>query len=272
MHQSVCLVSRTLMQVHHDPTKILVLGRSGMGKTTYVIKYVKHRPQTTAIIFDHKLEFYGREKIEPIYNRKQMTEAIIRKQPIVSFSHLEEFPGDAQGAFEWICEWSYEVARATQSNYLFVCDEVNRFTGNVGDDWEFNQLIEDGRLWGLDFIGTSHSGNQVHNRLRGQLTEIVAFNTDESLPLQFLAGNGFDPYEVQSLDKGEFLLKSRNLGKFVRGRIFSIDKGEKEQEVDAITEVKPEENTNEINPNGGSDSDSGGGSSSNAPSTIPESS
>lgn len=264
------------MLVHHKPIKILVVAQSGSGKTTYVIRYVKNSHHTHKIIFDHKLEFLARESIEPYYSRDELIEAVIRKEPIISYNHLEEFPGNAQGAFEWFCEWVYEVAKVTQKPMLFVCDEVNRFTGSTTNDWEFMQSIEDGRLWGLDFIGTSHGANSIHNRLRAQLTEIVAMKTQEPLPLKWLEGHGFDTNEVSNLNVGEFILKDCMRGKFVVGKLFNVAIGRDIDDNDGSQDEQQEQEQKDNDyegPSHGSGNLSGGGrSGSDAIGSVSESS
>jgi GTPase SAR1 family protein len=211
------------VQIHHKPSKIAVTGASGTGKTTYVIRYIKNTAYDHVIIYDHKLEFLQRENIQPEFSREQLVERVIKGEKWISYNHMEDFPGESQAGFEWICEWSYEIAKLIHKRVLFVCDEFNRFTDTHSLGWEFTQLIEDGRLQGLDFIGTAHAGNQIHNRLRLQLTEIVAFNTKDSTPLAFLEENGFDIVEIQQLRiPGEFITKDCVNTKFVRGNLFSL--------------------------------------------------
>jgi hypothetical protein len=241
------------MQVHHKPTKIIVTGQSGSGKTTYVIRFIRNSSDYQhVIIFDHKLEFCEREKIEPCFDRDSLVERIVAGDKLVSYSPLEDFPGNSIAGFSWFCEWCYEIARAIESRrILFVCDEFNRFTDNNSVGWEFTQAIEDGRLWGLDFIGTAHGGNQVHNRIRSQFTEVVAFHTEDKTPLEFLEEQGFDCDEVRSLAiPGEFITKDCVKTKFVRGKLFSLTDKKKESTGDTNeteTSNPPSTENNEIN-------------------------
>ena len=118
---------------------------------------------------------------------------------------------------------------------LFAADEVNRFTGTADMGWSFRQLIEDGRLQGLDFVGTSHAANQIHNRLRLQLSEIVALRTLDPRPLAFLEENGFDPEAVKQLPTGAYMVKDLDTDEFTSGKLFSCAK-----EKSAVNPEKPE--------------------------------
>jgi hypothetical protein len=212
------------MQIHHKPTKILIVGKSGSGKSTYQIRYVLNGNYDRIFIFDHKNEFEERMRVVPCYSLDECTESLKRGDRFVSYMYAEEFPGDSETAFQVYCEWCYEICKILNTDgkkSLFACDEVNRFTGTSEMGWSFRQLIEDGRLQGLDFCGTSHAANQIHNRLRLQLTEIVALRTHDPRPLAFLEENGFDVEEVKSLPIGSFVLKDLDHDIFKRGKLFS---------------------------------------------------
>jgi hypothetical protein len=214
------------MLVHHDPTKILIVGKSGVGKTTYLIRYVENAPQTRVFIFDHKREFEFRCGIVPATSIDECAEKVKRGEKYISYFYATDYPGDSESAFQFYCEWVYDVCRAIiesggTERSLFVGDEVNRFTGTSDIGWEFGQLIEDGRLWGIDFIGTSHGANQIHNKLRLQLSEVVAMRTKDKRPLEFLEECGFDPEEVRALPKGAYIVMDDSDDSFTRGKLFS---------------------------------------------------
>jgi hypothetical protein len=223
------------MQVHHKPTKILIVGKSGSGKTTYLLRYIKHSDHAQVFIFDHKLEFQEREGILVSNSIDDCTERLKKGEKFISYHYAEEFPGDSETAFQFYCEWIFEVSKVLREDgksRLFAADEVNRFTGTSDMGWSFRQLIEDGRLQGLDFIGTSHAANQIHNRLRLQLSEIVALRTLDPRPLAFLEENGFDPEAIKSLPTGAFIVKDLDNDSFTSGKLFSC--------AQAKSEVHPE--------------------------------
>lgn len=230
------------MQIHHKPTKILILGRSGSGKSTYETRYVLAAKHDRVFIYDHKLEFLERLQIQPCYSIDDLTKAIEDERRIISYSYLEDYPGDSTAGFEFFCEWVFEVAKALQVKSLFVADEINRFTTTSEMGWEFRQLIEDGRLQGLDFIGTSHAANQISNRLRLQLTEVVALNSRDKRPLEFLDDLGFDTDEIQKLEVGQFVTLMLDTGVFTRGRLFAGSNpkpAEKDENGNDIPDEKP---------------------------------
>lgn len=248
------------MQVNHRPTKILILGKSGSGKTTYFLRFVENADYTTVFLFDHKLEFLHRLGLNPSYSREDLLERLKAGEKFISYHHSEEFPGDAEAGFRFFCEWSFAMGKILGIDgrkRLVGIDEVNRFTGTSDMGWEFGQLIEDGRLQGLDFIGTSHAANQIHNRLRLQLTEIVALRTSEDRPLQFLESNGFDPDEIRSLPVGSFVVKDCEIDEFSRGKLFSCPNPPKRVDAEETEELEsstiPERSTQNAIPDSPAD-------------------
>jgi hypothetical protein len=238
------------MQIDHQPTKILLVGKSGSGKSTYQIRYLKNAKYDTIFIFDHKLEILNRLGIQPAYSVEECEEKLKRGEKYISYSHVSDYPGDSESAFQFYCAWCYAVTRArVESGFtgksLFACDEVNRFTGTGTMGYDFQQLIEDGRLWGLDFIGSAHSANAIHNKLRQQLSEIVALRTRDGRPLEFLVENGFDEQEVKSLPVGSYVILNCDTEEFTRGKLFSCARAEKSVEPETTTKISTPETEKE---------------------------
>jgi len=229
------------MQIHHKPSKILVVGMSGSGKSVFVTRYILNKKFDHIFIFDHKLEFLHRCGMKACFSVTELTEAMKRRDPIISYNHTNDFPGDSEAGFQFFSDWVFEMAKIIQRHCLYVCDEVNRFTSPQDMGWEFRQLIEDGRLQGLDFIGTSHAANHISGKLRLQLTEIVALRTKDSRALAFLEEIGFNGEEVSNLETGEFILYHEQSGKFVRDRLFASQIPQKE--IDAGDETNQDGDT-----------------------------
>lgn len=232
------------MQIHHKPTKILTIGCSGSGKTTFVIRFVEVADEYEyKFIFDHKREFQVRMGIEPCANVEEMLERIEKGERTISFAPDVEWPGQKEDAFQFFAEWVFEMAKALQTSCLFVCDEVNRLTNVNNLGWEFKQLIEDGRLQGLDFIGTAHNANRISGDLRAQITEIICFRTVDRLPLEFVEECGFDPEEVSKLGLGEYISRNTETGEIKRGRLFSKKSKPPAEPEEEAEEGDPEDNT-----------------------------
>lgn len=207
-----------------------------------MLRYVEHSGHDRVFIFDHKLEFLERLKVRPSYRIDELLERVKAGEKFLSYCYIEEWPGDSENAFQFFCQWVHAICRELSDlnqKTLLACDEVNRFigTGDMGDG--FKVAIEDGRLQGLDFMGTSHAANQIHNRLRLQLTEIVALKTQEKLPLEFLEDNGFDPEAVRNLNTGEYICKNTDTDVFIPGRVFSCARADPAVEANSTGTSQP---------------------------------
>jgi hypothetical protein len=247
------------MQIHHKPTKILIVGKSGSGKTTYLLRYAENSGHDRIYIFDHKLEFEERMGVSPSFTFDDVLERTKKGERYISYHYSEEYPGMAENAFQDYCELIYktcQILREDGKKTLFVADEVNRFTDASDLGRSFKELIEDGRLQGLDFAGTSHAANQIHNRLRLQLSEIVALKTLDPRPLAFLEENGFDVEEVKNLQTGQYISKDLDHDTFKKGKLFSCvqkDSGVKRVEQTNSTEPLNPENDHGIIPDPAAD-------------------
>lgn len=211
-----------------------------MGKTTYMMRFIEHAPYDHLFVFDHKLEFLQRLNFQPCYNLEECSEKLKKGEKVISYHHSVEDAGESEECFQEFCSWTYEMCKilhAEKGQSLFVGDEVNRFTGTSGLGDGFGVLIEDGRLHGLDFIGTSHASNQISNRLRLQLSEIVTFRLRDERPLKFLEEAGFDVDEIPHLDKGEFIQYDCDADTYSRAHLFKATETENDKK-----DLTPEEN------------------------------
>jgi hypothetical protein len=217
-----------MAQYSHRPFKCLLVGKSGSGKSTYQLRYVKNCRHSRVFIFDHKGEFRDKLGIEPLASLDELTDQLIEGEKFLSWEYRDEFPGDPEGAFQFFCRWTFEMCKELRGDgqkSLLVVDEVNRFTSVNELGYDFKELIEDGRIQGLDFLGTAHNANRINSNLRAQLTEIVALKTTDKRPLEFLSECGFDPEEIRALNVGEFILRDE-WDEFHKGKLFSLQPGD----------------------------------------------
>lgn len=206
------------MNLAHHPTKLLITGKSGCGKSTYFTKFIEGSDHVQKFIFDHEGEFAYRLGITPFFNFDELQKGI--KNPYVIFDPSVEYPGAIGEAFLFFCEWVFEIAKNSSGTKLFCCDELQRLVGTTTVPHEFSLLIETGRRYEVDTVFVSQQPNIIHNRIRNQITEVVAFQTLDQAATKFLAGLGFSEDELNSLDRGAYISLSLDTGKFVTGKIF----------------------------------------------------
>jgi hypothetical protein len=201
--------------LQHKPTKVLVTGVSGSGKSTYFIQYVQNARSLfrTIFVFDHEGEFAYRLNAQSAFTPDQMIRQF--DTGLVIYDPSEMFEGDIPAAFAFFAEWSFAVTKASvlatgeYAKRLFACDELQTMVGTDSIPREFALVLETGRRWGLDAIVIAQQLNLCHNRIRNQITEMVAFQTTEPLVLGALQERGFNPEAVASLQPFEFILRNR---------------------------------------------------------------
>jgi hypothetical protein len=207
------------LQISHNSYKLLITGKSGTGKTTYWLRAMLGLPARLKFVFDHKCEVAQRLGCRPAYNVKELSEMLARGWCIFDPSYM--FKGRRPDAFLFFCEFAFEVSCQCQGRKLFCCDELQQFIGTMAMPPEFSAVIEDGRIHGLDALMISSQPNLIHNRVRNQLTEIVSFQQLDQNAIQWLENQaGFDPEQVKTLEKGEFICRNLDSGVQVGGRVF----------------------------------------------------
>lgn len=204
------------MDLRHRPSKILITGKSGSGKSTYFTRYVANAPHRFKFIFDHEGELAYRLKLSPAISDGDLLDDL--PGGWVLFDPVELFPGDTPGGFNFFCEWVFNVATALPGEKLFCCDELQKLIGTNTCPWEFALLYETGRRYGVDVVIISQQPNLIHNRVRNPLTEVVTFAQMDPNAMEFLEAYQFNPDEVRALQPGEFLC--RRTDQQVRGRVF----------------------------------------------------
>lgn len=81
-------------------------------------------------------------------------------------------------------------------------------------------VLETGRRYGLDWAGIAQQPNLIHNRIRNQATEVVAFQQMDPRAVDWCAAVGFDGDAIRALAPGQYLAKNLKTGGLVAGRVF----------------------------------------------------
>lgn len=190
------------MNIAHKPTKLLVTGKSGSGKSTYWLKFIRNSGYAKYFIYDHELEFHLRTGIPAV---QSITEEAIRENQFLVYDPAREWPGSAPDGFNYFSELVYRVCQQFPGKKLFACDELQKLLGTDTVSPEFSTLIETGRREEIDTAFVSQQPNLIHNRIRNQLTEVVTFAQVDRRAIQFLEDVGYQETEVRGLQELEFI-------------------------------------------------------------------
>lgn len=207
------------MLLHHRPTKVLITGRSGSGKSTYFTRFVERSRYAWRFIFDHEGEFAARTRRPAALDAATMAGQLGQTRQVV-YDPARMFPGRTLEAFAFFCEWCFEIAERLPGKKLFSCDELQKLTGTNQVSWELSCLLETGRRRGIDLVMISQAPNLIHNRIRNSLTECVTFVHNDGNAVKFLEEVGFDAERIRHLAPGQYLCRSLVTGAEEAGRVF----------------------------------------------------
>lgn len=211
------------MRIAHKPTKLLVTGRSGTGKTTFILRYLAGAIAEKVFIYDHQSEFSERLGLEPLpLTLAALGEHADRHRVTICDPSLTRTP--AALGFELFCQFCREYAQLLPApcSTLLVCDELHRLqeTTATGLPESFVDVLEFGRRDGLDVLIASQAPNLLHNRIRNQITEVAAFSLIDERAASWLEPVGVDADDLRRLPRGQYIYINLDTGDQRRGVVF----------------------------------------------------
>jgi len=204
----------------HVPSKVGVVGASGTGKSTYFLRFLRASSYHHKFVFDAQGELWQRlgGGVVPCFTTRQLDEAIQRGGFVV-FDPVELFEGDLPGAWDYFCDLVFRFAKLTpMTPKLIATDEFQDISSTDMVEWNLMRVVESGRRYTLDWSSVQQGLNLVHNRVRTQLTEVIAFRTTDARPLEPLLEMGF-PESVSSLPDFSFVAYHKRSNTFREGKI-----------------------------------------------------
>lgn len=205
------------MQLAHRPSKILITGNSGSGKSTFASCVVFGSPQRFKFVFDQEGEFGERHQLPTVRYAEQLAEQL--QTGWVIYDPAEDEWPDLPSAFEFFSDWVFTLAGELPDQKLFFCDELQALCENWEMPWGLKQILERGRRRGIDTVLVTQQPNAIHNRARNQITEVVAFSQVDENAVKFLEPLGFSGDEIRGLDVGEFRSLQVRTRLFQSGRV-----------------------------------------------------
>lgn len=200
------------MNLAHRTLKIGITGASGTGKSLFFTQFILRAPHVHKFIFDHEGEFGERLGIPGLTDEDQMANALAGGREYIIFDPSEMFEGNLPGAFDFFSEFVFEVSKLEEFKErpkIFCCDELQKIIGTDVVTPGLACIVETGRRYTLDWVNISQGIHTIHNRVRQQFTEVVAFRTLEKRALAYLEEVGFDSEQVTALPDFHFI--ARNL-------------------------------------------------------------
>lgn len=191
------------MDIMRKASHILVCGKSGMGKSTYGLRYIIASHHDRIFIFDHQSEYSLRLKLEPVYTFEEMRKKAATDR-IVIFDFTLNYPGQLAESFDEFNNEVFDMAR----NYLepqnietlYVCDELGKIVPVQDAPMSLKTIYQTGRRYKLDSLTLSQQPNRLHNEVREQITELTLFRLDDENSLKFVKNMGKDTEIIKELE------------------------------------------------------------------------
>ncbi|MGC3958125.1 MAG: hypothetical protein QM813_09365 [Verrucomicrobiota bacterium] len=213
-----------------DAEHILVLGRTGFGKTIFVRRHCFNAADVAcSFVLDWNNRFcfdwHGRPLPLPkSYSYSQLNANLHTGWGI--YDPSREFPGVIldkklqMAALKHFCRYVRAASKGGPGRKLVCIAEVWNFCTEDSIPPEMAVLAQDGRGDRISFVFDTQRPELLNGSLVGAATEVVAFRLDEKHAKRAVGGMmGHDPEQICRLDKGQFV--SRHLdGRSVIGRLF----------------------------------------------------
>ena len=206
------------MQLSHQGTKILITGASGTGKSSYWTKLIIGYPAKTKFVFDHEGELQHRLGIRPARSVTDLANATVTGWCV--FDPEAMFGSDLERAFTYFSEFAFRACERLRGTKLFACDEMQAFIDTNKLQNELRDVLQRGRRRGLDSVMVSQAPNELHNKLRQQITEAVSFAQAEDRAIEWLRAFGFNEADLRALPPGHFIARKRGSLNQTKGKVF----------------------------------------------------
>jgi hypothetical protein len=210
------------VQLDHRPTKILIAGNSGTGKSTFATAVLLNSPATYKFVYDWEGEMTERIGFAPAHDADGLFEQLAKGWCIFNPDKMfppedTEDPGAA--GLAWFTDWVFMVKKAINeedkangrpfSVGLFFCDELQDLCDAHSMPRGLRTILERGRRQGIDTLLAAQQPNVIHNRARNQITELVAFAQVDENAVTYFEDMGFDGDDIRNLDAGQWRLMNR---------------------------------------------------------------
>lgn len=171
---------------------ILIFGKTGSGKTTFVKRLVKKLNRV--IIIDKMFEY---EDGIIFYKFEDLLNYFLLNKPS-SFKFICRFENDIDIENLFIFCWYVK-------NLVLVVEEAEMYISPFVKQSNFLRLVRYGRHRGISIIAVARRVIEVSNDIKANSDKIVTFQQILEKDLEYLEKFGFNKEKVKNLKKYEFL-------------------------------------------------------------------
>ena len=194
------------MDLRHKAKHILLTGRSGSGKTTLAEEIIRDESnQDLVFIFDPETEFASRFDGDAVICGALAEMGASDDARI--FIYCPPVETDLQNEFDDFCHYCFVFTTNFDGGVLMVIDELQEYVDASNFPEDFKRCITRGRRYKLDMLYISSQPNLLHNAIRAQTSESIAFAQSDELPVKYNRQLGFDETEILALQDLSYLRK-----------------------------------------------------------------
>ena len=201
-----------------EPQHALVVGMTGSGKTTFVIRYLLNVVCACRFLFDDGGRFSRRLRVTPAYTARQVEEALPSRWVI--FNPVQMFPDDYAAGFAWFSQWTYDCAGRGEGLKVLVVDELWQWADARAIPRQLRLCTQAGRERGVQLLTSTQEPHRVNSSIVGQAAELVCFRLQEPKAWACVKDLGADAERVAALPLGSFVAYNRLSGGMLEGKLF----------------------------------------------------
>lgn len=198
---------------------VLVVGKSGSGKSTFALRYlVADDSLACRFIFDPEGEFSTRLGLSAAITAQECELAL--DDGFVVFDPHTLFPGDMNAAVEWFCGFAFEASSRMKGAKVLLLDEAWKYCNPGSIPLPLANCIQTGRKRGLGMMFATQRPNRLNEAITNETTELVCFRLQGENALKRVEELGVDRDEVTGLPPGAFIALNVDTGGEMRGKVF----------------------------------------------------
>jgi len=187
------------MNIERKASHVLTCGKSGMGKSTYNLRYIIGSHHDRVFIFDHQGEYQIRLNLIPCFTMAEVRRRAATER-IIAFDYTKFHRGQMAESFDMFCDDIFNLCvdhlEPQGIESLLVCDEVQKVCTANECPQPLKNVMQTGRRFNLDSALMSQQPNRIHNEVREQVTELIMFNLNDENSLKFVKKMGLDEQPI----------------------------------------------------------------------------
>jgi len=203
----------------------VVAGVSGTGKSTFALRYLANADLAVRFVFDPDPgefnprvgEFSDRLQLPAATDGYSLSLSLCQGWTI--FDPHTLFPGRIETAFQFFCEWAWEMSLNIPGEKVIVVDEVWKHCSPHHIPPELAMITQSGRKRGVRLMVTTQEPNRLNSSLLNGVSEFVCFKLQGERALAIAESNGFNRAEVENLPALQFIARNCDSGGELRGAI-----------------------------------------------------